>query len=104
MARRASPNAIPYPRMFDSGLSKKISDQYLLDLTNNRPTLIVDMDYTKSLSLDPQKRAAQLAAHQGWPYLPANINQVFEFINENYHVEITFRNATVYRLNGTSGP
>ena len=104
MARRASPNAIPYPRMFDSGLSKKISDQFLLDLTNNRPTLIVDMDYTKSLSLDPKKRAAQLAAHQGWPYLPANINQVFEFINQNYHVEITFRNATVYRLNGTSGP
>ena len=81
------------------GASERASDQFLLDLTNDRPALIVDMDYTKALSLDPKKRAAEFAAHEEWPYLPADIDEVFNFIDNNYHLEATFKNATVYRLN-----
>ena len=105
MSHRASPSAyITYPLLLDANLSEQFSGQFFLDLTRNRPALIVDMDYTKALSLDPKKRATQLAAQQEWPYLPANIDEVLSFIDNNYHLETTFRNATVYRLNGTIGP
>ncbi len=105
MARRASPTAyITYPLLLDSNLSEQFSGQFMRDLMQSRPVLIVDMEYTKALSLDPQKRAAQLAAHSEWPFLPPNINDVLKFIDENYHLEITFKNATVYRLNGTHYP
>ncbi len=98
MSHRASPSAyITYPLLLDANLSEQFSDQFFLDLTKNRPALIVDMEYTKALSLDPKKRAAQLAARQEWPYLPANIDEVLSFIDNNYHLEATFRNATVYR-------
>ena len=105
MSHRASPSAyITYPLLLDANLSEQFSDQFFLDLTKNRPALIVDMEYTKALSLDPKKRAAQRAAQQEWPYLPANIDEVLSFIDNNYHLEATFRNAKVYRLNGTIGP
>jgi hypothetical protein len=105
MADRASPSAyITYPLLLNANLSKEFSDQFLLDLTRNRPVLIVDMEYARALSLDPKKRAAQLAAGQEWPYLPANINDVLKFIDDNYHVDASFQNAVVYRLNGTVAP
>ena len=105
MARRASPTAyITYPLLLDSNLSEQFSTQFMRDLTQNRPALIIDMEYTKALSLDPQKRAEQLAAHYQWPFLPANVYDVLKFINDNYHLEITFKNAAVYRLNGTHYP
>ena len=103
MAQRASPSAyITYPLLLDANLSETFSNQFFLDLKNNRPALIVDMEYNKALSLDPKKRAAQLAAKEEWPYLPANIEEVLKFINNNYHLETTFRNAAVYRLNGNN--
>jgi len=105
MAHRAAPTAfITYPLLIESNVSEQFSSQFLVDLTRNRPVLIVDLDQTRVLSLNPQKRAAQLAANRQLPDLPININQVLGYINVNYHVETVFRNATVYRLNGTSGP
>ncbi|HUI88571.1 MAG TPA: glycosyltransferase family 39 protein [Anaerolineales bacterium] len=105
MSQRASPTAyITYPLLLDANISETFSDQFFRDLKNNRPALIVDMEYAKALSLDPEKRAAQLAERQEWPYLPANIEDVLSFIDNNYHPETTFRNAKVYRLNGTTGP
>jgi len=103
MADRASPSAyITYPLLLNANLSDEFSNQFLLDLTHNHPVLIVDMDYPGALSLNPKKRSKQLAASQQWPYLPSNIGDVLKFIDSNYHVDATFRNATVYRLNGTS--
>ena len=79
MAHRASPSAyITYPLLLDANLSETFSNQFLVDLTKNRPALIVDMEYNKALSLDPKKRAAQLAAKEEWPYLPANIEEVLK--------------------------
>ena len=105
MSHRASPSAyITYPLLLDANLSETFSNQFFLDLTNNRPALIVDMEYTKALSLDPNKRAAQLAARQEWPYLPANIDEVLKFIDSNYHLDAVFHNATVYRLNSAIEP
>jgi hypothetical protein len=100
MADRASPSAyITYPLLLDANLSKEFSERFLFDLTHTPPALIVDMEYTPALSLDPEKRALQLAAGQKWPYLPANIDDVLKFIDDNYHVDTVFRNSIVYRLN-----
>src|ERR1700690_1627508 len=105
MANRPSPIVyLTYPLLFDTNSLDQLSDQSLLDLTKNRPALIVDMDYAKALSLDPKKRAVQLEAHEEWPYMPAKIDEVLSFIDNNYHLETTFRNATVYRLNGSTVP
>ncbi|HUH96392.1 MAG TPA: glycosyltransferase family 39 protein [Anaerolineales bacterium] len=105
MSHRASPSAyITYPLLLDSNLSENFSNQFLVDLRQHPPAVIVDMEYAKALALDPKKRAAQLAAHQEWPYLPANIEEVLSFIDRNYHLEADFRNAMVYRLNGPSAP
>jgi len=109
MAHRSSPSAyITYPLLLDTSLSEEYSDRFLDDLMDHPPALIVDMEYANALYLDPQKRAEQLASIEKWPdlwpYMPSNIDAVFKFINENYHVEHAFRNAIVYRLNGTSAP
>jgi hypothetical protein len=109
MAHRSSPSAyITYPLLLDSNLSKEYSDQFLRDLTGHPPVLIVDMEYANALYLDPQKRAEQLASLDQWPdlwpFFSSNIEVVFKFINDNYHVDHVFRNAVVYRLNGTSSP
>jgi hypothetical protein len=105
MARRVSPSAyITYPLLLDADLSTQFSNQFLHDLVGNRPVLIVDMEYGRALSLDPKKRAEQRATDIAWPFLPANIDDVFNFIDHNYHVDTVFHNSTVYRLNGTSPP
>ena len=105
MAHRASPIVyLTYPQLFDTNLSGQLSDQTLFDLTKNRPVLIVDLDYAKDLSLDPKKRAVQLEAHEEWPYMPAKVDEVLSFIDNHYHLETTFRNATVYRLNSITAP
>ena len=105
MSHRASPSAyITYPLLLDANLSETFSNRFFHDLTTHRPALIVDMEYTKALSLDPKTRAAQLAARKEWPYLPVNVEQVLSFIDNNYHLETTFKNSKVYRLNGTIAP
>jgi hypothetical protein len=109
MAHRSSPSPyITYPLLLDTDLSVEYSDRFLLDLIDQPPALIVDMGYANALYLDPQKRAEQLASLEKWPdlwpYLPSNLDAVLKFINENYHVEHVFRNAVVYRLNGSSPP
>jgi hypothetical protein len=109
MARRSSPSAyITYPLLLETKLSEEYSNQFLRDLTEHPPVLIVDMGYANALYLDAQRRAEQLASLDQWPdlwpFFPSNIDAVFKFINDNYHVDHVFRNAVVYRLNGTSAP
>jgi hypothetical protein len=105
MAHRSSPSPyITYPLLLDTNLSIQYSDQFLVDLIDHPPVLIVDMGYARALYLDPKKRAKQLDSIEPWPYLPSNIDAVLKFIDDNYHIDHIFRNAVVYRLNGTSAP
>lgn len=105
MAQRAAPSAhITYPLLLDGDLPKKFSEQFLDEFISSRPVLIVDMDYARALSLDAKKRAEQRATNIAWPFLPDNIQDVFKFVDENYHIEATFHNATIYRLNETFAP
>jgi hypothetical protein len=102
MSNRASPTAILYyPLQVDSSIADELNDQFLQDLTSKRVVLIVDIDYPRALSLDPEKRRAQREAGLGWPYPPDNLEEVFEFIEKNYYVDAVIGGKTVYRLYGT---
>ena len=101
MSNRESPTAVLYyPLQVSSKIADKLNDQFLQDLTSKRVVLIVDMDYTRALSLDPVKRRAQQEAGLGWPYPPGNLDEVFEYIETNYYVDAVIGGKTVYRRYG----
>jgi hypothetical protein len=75
-----------------------------MDLQQNKPVLIVDMDNHQTLAIDPEKRAAQRRAGDGWEYLPANLDDVFAYIESHYYLEAEVWGKKVYRLKGTKQP
>jgi len=102
MSNRESPTAVLYyPMQINTKIAQELNDQFLEDLTSKQVVLIVDMNYTRALSLDPEQRREQQQAGLGWPYPPDNLDEVFKYINENYYVDAVIGNKTVYRLIGT---
>jgi len=102
MSNRESPTAVLYyPMQINTKIAQELNDQFLEDLTSKQVVLIVDMNYTRALSLDPEQRREQQEAGLGWPYPPDNLDEVFKYINENYYVDAVIGNKTVYRLIGT---
>jgi hypothetical protein len=105
MSRRASPTAyVLYPLLLDSNLSTQFSNQFFVDIQKNRPVLIIDVKQGGVPSLDIKMRAVQENSPKLWRYLPANVNEVLKFIDDNYHFEIDFKGTVIYRLNGTQYP
>jgi len=101
MSNRESPSGVLfYPLFVKSDISTKLNEQFLHDIVENKPVLIVDMGDYETLSLDPIERQKRLEAGVGWPYLPDNINDVFAFIDQNYVLEATVKGYNVYRLKG----
>lgn len=105
MSNRNAPYSnLMYPMMIDSDSADRLNDDFLQDVTENPPVLVVDMGNTFSLSLDPEIRAEQMAANVGWPYPPDNLDDFFAFIEDNYYLEAEIKGNTVYRLRGTRQP
>jgi hypothetical protein len=99
MSRRESPSAyLFYPLYVHSDISQRMNAQFLLDIITKHPILIVDIDDNESLSLDPEKRAKQIAAGFAWEYPPDNLQEFFKFVEENYYLEATLGDRAVYRL------
>jgi dolichyl-phosphate-mannose-protein mannosyltransferase len=99
MSRRESPSAyLFYPLYVHSDISQRMNDQFLLDIITKHPILIVDIDDNESLSLNPEKRAKQIAAGFAWEYPPDNLQEFFKFVEENYYLEATLGDRAVYRL------
>ena len=99
MSNRESPSAyLFYPLYVHSDISQRMNEQFLQDIITKRPILIVDIDDNESLSLNPEKRAQQVAAGFAWEYPPANLNEFFKFVEENYYLEATLGDRVVYRL------
>ena len=102
MANRESPTAsLYYPLYLRSSIGAKLSDQFLRDLIEKKPALIVDIGRLNTLSLDPAERQRRIASGIGSEYLPDNIDEVFAYIDQNYHKVAVVAKKTVYRLNGT---
>ncbi len=99
MSDRESPSAyLFYPLYVHSDISQRMNDQFLQDIITKRPILIVDIDDHEALSLDPEKRANQIAAGFAWEYPPDNLNEFFKFVEENYYLEARLGDRAVYRL------
>jgi hypothetical protein len=99
MSKRLTPSAyLFYPLFVRSELSDRYNEQFLLDLRKNTPVIIVDDTDSQAPSLDPLKRKEELAAGAGWPYPPANLEEVFSFVEQNYLLETTIQGQDVYRL------
>ena len=111
MSGRESPTAFfGYPLFVPSPLSTQFDDRFLSDLESHPPALIVDVYYLVAgnllgetefcFSLDPVIRAKQLAqlGQNATIRLPKNIEHVYRFIAEHYHLETDIGNAAIYRL------
>lgn len=99
MSQRASPSVyLFYPLYVHSDISQRMNDKFLQDIIVKRPILIVDIDDHESLSLDPEKRAQQIAAGFAWEYPPDNLHEFFKFVEENYYLEAELGERAVYRL------
>jgi hypothetical protein len=102
MSHRASPTAyVLYPLLLSSSLSEQYSHQFMVDIREHQPVLIVDMNRTNVPSIEPHRRATQ---NRLWPYLPENINAVLIFINSHYRFDTTLGGMTIYRLDDISAP
>jgi hypothetical protein len=90
--------------LVESDTTKKLNDDFLQDILEHPPVLIVDMGHLDPLSLDPQERAEQRKQGLGWPYPPDNLEEVFSFIEKNYYLEANIKGKNIYRLYGTQAP
>ena len=106
MSRRDTPvTALFYPNMVNtSEIAQRLNDDFLNDLQNNPPVLIVDMGRLTIPSLDPAKRQEQKSMGVYPTDPPDNLDKVLTFISENYHLENIIKDKPVYRLNGTIVP
>ena len=106
MSRRDTPvTALFYPNMVNtSEIAQRLNDDFLNDLQNNPPVLIVDMGRLTIPSLDPAKRQEQKSMGVYPTDPPDNLDKVLTFISKNYHLENIIKDKPVYRLNGTIVP
>jgi hypothetical protein len=105
MARRDSPTGIlSYPVLVESPFSDELNGRFLQDLIENRPVLIVDMvnpDNDTIPFIDPDMRETQSQRLKRFKP-PANLDTVFKYIFENYHVEDRIGGVLIYRLNDST--
>jgi hypothetical protein len=108
MSRREAPTAyVYYPLFISSPYSERYESRFFRDLETKRPILIIDAyPYNVRrdiLSLDPEVRRIQIEDGKGWEHTPHNLDEVLNFIANNYHLEkmikTHFGRVAVYRIN-----
>jgi hypothetical protein len=103
MAGRTSPvKYLYYPLFLDGSLTKEIEDRYYDDLTTNPPQLIRDCSRSVDAipSLDSATREAQYATPgvKRKMYIQPGMDEVFEFVEQNYQLENTIDECIIFRL------
>lgn len=99
MSNRETPSAyLFYPLYVHSEISQRMNEQFLKDIQSKRPALIVDIGDHEALSLAPEERAQQITDGFAWEYPPENLNEFFQFVEENYYLDAKVGDKTVYRL------
>jgi len=104
LSRRDSPTGIIfYPELARSPFTDELNARFYQELVENKPVLIVDMaspDHDTIPLIDPVQREAQKQRLKRFDP-PSNLDQVFDFIHSNYHVEESIQGVPIYRLNGS---
>jgi Dolichyl-phosphate-mannose-protein mannosyltransferase len=105
MARRDAPYAgLYYPHLVPSNAADRLNEAYLEDLKLKKPVLIVDLGRLTVPSLDPAIREEQKSMGVYPTNPPDNLDEVLNYIEENYYLVAVIKEKPVYRLNGTSEP
>ena len=103
--REAPMTALFYPNMVNSSeIAQRLNADFFEDIQRNQPVLIVDMGRLTIPSLDPTVREEQKAIGVYPTNPPDNLDEVLEYIEENYTLVAVIKERPVYRLNGTSEP
>ncbi|HNE05503.1 MAG TPA: hypothetical protein PLT08_13340, partial [Anaerolineales bacterium] len=103
MSGRASPvKYVYYPLFLEGSLTKDIEDSYFADITSNPPELILDCSHSVDAipSLDVATREEQYSTPgvKKKMYIQPNMNDIFEFVEQNYTLENTIETCLVFRL------
>ncbi|RJP52237.1 MAG: hypothetical protein C4557_06595 [Anaerolineaceae bacterium] len=103
MSGRSSPvKYLYYPLFLEGSLTKEIEDRYYDDLTTNPPELILDC--SRSVDAIPSLDAATRETQYSTPglkkkmYIQPNMNDIFEFVEQNYQLENTIDACLFFRL------
>ena len=104
MAQRASPvKLVYYPLFLEGTLSTAAENDYIKDLTVNKPKMIVDCSHIVDAipSLDPTLRARQFSRPglKKKMYIQPGMEKIFSFVSENYHIENTVESCIIFRSN-----
>jgi len=102
--RESSTGVLSYPVLIESPYSDELNDRFYQELVENKPVLIVDMvnpDNDTIPFIDPVRREEQAQRLKSFNP-PSNLDQVFDYIHNNYHVETEINKVVIYRLNSTS--
>jgi hypothetical protein len=103
--RESSTGILSYPVLIESPYSDKLNDRFYQELVQNKPVLIVDMvnpDNDTMPLIDPIRREEEQSVRLKRFNPPSNLDQVFEYIYDHYHVETDINGVVVYRLNAES--
>lgn len=103
LSGRASPvKYVYYPLFLEGSLTKEIEDSYFDDLTSNPPELILDC--SRSVDAIPSLDAVTREEQYSTPglkkkmYIQPNMNDIFEFVEQNYRLENTIDSCLFFRL------
>jgi len=104
MARRTSPvKYVYYPLFLEGSLTEEIESSYITDLTSKSPELILDCSRSVNAipSLDPVTREEQYSTPgvKKKMYIQPGMNDIFSFVETNYHNEKIIKDCIVFRLN-----
>lgn len=102
--RESSTGVLSYPVLIESPYSDELNNWFYQELVENKPVLIVDMvnpDNDTIPFIDPVRREEQAQRLRGFSP-PSNLEQVFDYIHSNYHVETEINKVVIYRLNDIS--
>ncbi len=104
MADRTSPvTHVYYPLFLEGSLTDEIETSYISDLTSTPPTLIVDCSRSVDAipSLDPLTRDEQYSTPglRRKMYIQPRMEEIFQFVEQNYHIETTIEGCIIFRLN-----
>lgn len=104
MSGRASPvKYVYYPLFLEGSLTKEIEDSYIQDVTTKQPEIILDcsrsVDAIPSLDLATREVQYDTPGLKKKMYIQLGMDDIFDFVTKNYHIENTIDDCIIFRLN-----
>jgi hypothetical protein len=99
LSKRDAPTAyIFYPLFVPSKVTERISASYYQQIHENPPVLIVDGSYLVADGVIPLSVIDPIKWAEGHGlYAPPYLDEVFEFVHENYSIKTTINGVPIYK-------